>query len=147
MLVISAAILSLLPQVGYANEPHYANPTHYVVSGPDIYGNKAYQLTFSIKRKKGIGDLVGLKVKIYDEEATASERVLSEVTYVHLDDIDLTNDAGVFGSYFYGAIPFGPALKCRKVRRKQLTKYIYISNLNTTDGGQIEISVRNPCID
>ena len=145
--ITSILLFVLLSPESMANEPHYANPTRFVLSGSDIYGNDAYEMTFDFERDRGEGDLVSLHIRIYEKEVTADKSILEAVSYVHFDQIDLTNDAGVFGSYFYGSVPYGPIAKCRKARKDKLSKYIHISNLDTMNGGDIILTLRDPCKD
>ena len=145
---ISAAFVFILlawSAFVHANEMHYGNPTRYVISGTDIYGNDAYEMTFDFERVKDRGDLVGLHIKIYDHELSVADEILKDVSYIHFDGIDLVNDAGIFGSYFYGRIPFGPVSKCRKARRNRLTKHLHISDLGKMDGGGISVKTQDPC--
>lgn len=123
-----------------ANEMHSTDPIHYRISGNDIYGEKGYTISMSLDRSKKNVSVSEIEVEIYDKSISISKEILGQVENPALDQIEATNDAGVFGSYFYLRIPFGKGhFFCKK------KKYIYISNLAAMKGGELEARIIDPC--
>jgi hypothetical protein len=122
-----------------ANEMHFSEPTEYSISGNDIYGKKAYTINLKLDHKEEVS-ISGLKVTIYDKSIVVPNELLEIVKNPRISEISVTNDAGIFGSYFYIRVPFGKgSFFCKK------KKYIYVSSLAAMDGGDLEAKIIDPC--
>ena len=138
--VLAFVIFYSLAHTGNANEMSSSDPINYEISGNDIYGKKGYTIEISLDRSQQHTSPYEIKVSIYDDLLIVSDEILGQVTDPAIDQIEATNDAGVFGSYFYLRIPFGKGRFFCKQK-----KYIYISNLAAMKGGGLEARIIDPC--
>jgi hypothetical protein len=119
---------------------HNADPTSYEISGNDIQGNTAYTISVVLEHSPKATSLEALNVSIYKKHLSVPAEIIAQVENPDLANISVTNDSGVFGSYFYIRVPFG---KKRFFCKKK--SYIYISSLPAMSGGNLEAKVIDPC--
>lgn len=139
---LTSQIISMLFLCGAAsaNEMHSAAPSNYEISGNDIQGNSAYTISVLLKQEVKNTIIDTLDISIYNKRLSVSAEILAQVENPDLGSISVTNDSGVFGSYFYIRVPFG---KKRFFCKKK--PYIYISSLPAMNGGDLEAKVLDPC--
>ncbi len=128
-----------------ANEAFVVDPTQYTISGADVDGNEAYFVTIKYVWKKQALVLESITVKIYEESITVDSEILSKMENIHIEKITATNDAGVFGSYFYIQIPYGKSLSCKSAKKSGSTKSVNISSLPTMQNEPLSVNISNPC--
>jgi len=143
--IIPAFFAAVLCSQVSANEVFSADPTTFIIEGNDRYGNEAYSISAKVKREDESLKLTGLSVKIYDQEIQVESKLLVQVINPDFTNIGATNDAGIFGSYFYIGIPFGKRGKCREARKYKLKKSIYISSLDVVSGKGLSAKIYDPC--
>ncbi|MDA9983979.1 hypothetical protein N8456_07875 [Porticoccaceae bacterium] len=123
-----------------ANEMHNVAPTNYEISGSDVQGNSAYTISVVLNHDVKITTIEALDVSIYKKRLSVPAEIIAQAENPDLGSISVTNDSGVFGSYFYIRVPFGKkGFFCKK------KPYIYISSLPAMNGGDLEAKVLDPC--
>jgi len=137
--------LVLFGSFANANEMFSVDPTKYVLSGKDRYDNYSYELSMIISRKNKKVFIEELQAKIYEQSISVGSEILKQAQDIHVNDISVTNDAGIFGSYFYIKIPYGKRGRCKFARKYKLTKSIYISTGMSKEGTEIEAKISDPC--
>jgi hypothetical protein len=137
--------VSLIAGAAAANEMFASPPNEYLISGSDIYGESAYEIHAIVDYDEGEARLTKLSVKIYDDSITVSSDLLEKIRNPAFGNINVVNDAGVIGSYFYIEIPFGAPFSCSAKSGKMIWKTLNIDNRKSMDGGGLQARVYNKC--
>lgn len=128
-----------------ANEMFAAPPTDYVISGKDIDGKDAYQIHAVVNQQRDITKLTELSVSIYDDSISIDSELLEKVQNPDFANIMVSNDIGVFGSFFYIRIPFGDSHLCSVTDAETVKLSLFFDNLPSPDGGGLQVRIVNPC--
>ncbi len=131
------------PIYASANQMSMASPASVVISGNDAYGKAAYSITISYKSADN--EISAINVSVYDQSIEISKELLSQVNDINLNKISAANDAGVFGSYFYIYLPYGPVGKCSTAKEHGETHELYISSLGTMNKKGLSAKIIDPC--
>ena len=85
---------------------------------------------------------ISLKVNQYT--LAIESQLLANAIDPRLKEIDVVADSGVFGTYFYWTVPFGPLKRC--VREGERIRERASLNFNVTSEGELErVSIYDPC--
>ena len=142
---LSLALVLVAGSVALANEMFLTPPTEYVLSGNDRYGETAYEIRAALVQGEKETTLRELSVTIYDDSISVASELLAKVKNPDFGSVEVINDAGVFGSYFYIDIPFGDIPRCRAARKDKQRMSLHISSLGTMDGDGLKASIFDPC--
>ncbi|MEL7535759.1 MAG: hypothetical protein AAFZ58_08885 [Pseudomonadota bacterium] len=142
-IAIVVAGLLVIASSALGNEMFIVPPTEVVFRGHDAYGDGTYEIAAEIAYPDNNAILTVLRIAIYDKQSTVDLESIGLISAPDIGAIEIVNDIGVYGSYFYIRIPFGEVGKCRKARRSHSKPELRIK---TGENGSVdEPQILDPC--